>query len=149
MGTKMKASDFLNKDHQKLIIQAIEVAEKDTSGEIRIHIESHCNGDVLDRAAYLFAKLKMHKTQSRNGVLIYLALNDKKFAILGDGGINAKVPADFWDTIKKAMAQKFSEGKFTEGLIVGITTSGAKLKEFFPYQSDDVNELSNEISFGK
>jgi uncharacterized membrane protein len=145
----MKASEFFSKEQKQQIVQAIELAEKDTSGEICVHLESHCAGDVLDCAAYMFAKLKMHKTALRNGVLIYLAVKDQKFAILGDAGINAKVPAGFWDSIKEAMAQKFREEKFTEGLMEGISMSGSKLKEFFPYQADDINELSNEISFGK
>jgi uncharacterized membrane protein len=145
----MTASDFFSKEQQQKIVQSITDAEKDTSGEIRVHLENKCQEDVLDRAAYLFAKLNMHKTELRNGVLFYLAIKDKKFAILGDAGINAKVPAGFWDEIKEKMALSFRENKFTEGLIEGISLSGSRLKEFFPYQADDVNELSNEISFGK
>lgn len=91
----------------------------------------------------------MHKTGERNGVLFYLAVKDKKFAILGDAGINAVTPDDFWDTIKEEMLELFRENKFSEGLIKGIDLAGEKLKEHFPYQSDDVNELSDEISFGK
>jgi uncharacterized membrane protein len=145
----MTASKFLTKEQQQSIICAIEQAEKDTSGEIRIHVENNCSEDILDRAAYLFAKLKMHKTELRNGVLFYLAIKDKKFAILGDAGINAKVPAGFWDDIKSTMASYFKEGQFSEGLIEGICATGEKLKAFFPIQPGDINELSNEISFGK
>ena len=143
------AAEFLTKDEQLEVIHAIENAENNTSGEIRIHIESKCKEDVLDRAANIFAKLKMHKTELRNGVLIYLATTDKKFAIIGDAGINAKVPEGFWDEIKESMSAKFKEAKFTEGLIIGVSMAGTKLKEFFPIQHDDINELSNEISFGQ
>jgi uncharacterized membrane protein len=145
----MTTNSFLTKEQQQVIVGAIEQAEKDSSGEIRIHIESNCTGDILDRAAYLFAKLKMHKTELRNGVLIYLAIKDKKFAILGDAGINAKVPASFWDEIKDTMTTCFKENRFVDGLAEGIRTTGEKLKTFFPLQPGDINELSNDISFGK
>jgi len=141
--------DFLSETDQKKIVDAIKEAELNTSGEIRVHIESYCKGSVLDRAAYIFKKLKMHKTNLRNGVLFYLAYKDRKFAILGDAGINAKVPENFWDEIKERMAAKFREGKFAEGLSEGIIESGNQLKKHFPYQTDDVNELSDDISFGE
>jgi uncharacterized membrane protein len=140
--------DFLTETDKKKIVDAIKEAELNTSGEIRVHIESYCKGDVLDRAAYIFKKLKMHKTELHNGVLFYLAYKDRKFAILGDAGINSKVPENFWDEIKDRMAEKFREGKFAEGLSEGIIESGKQLKKHFPYQSDDVNELPDDISFG-
>ncbi len=140
--------DFLNETDKQMIVDAIKEAELNTSGEVRVHIESHCKGDVLDRAAYLFKKLQMHKTEQRNGVLFYLAHKDHKFAILGDGGINQKVPENFWDDIKEKISEKFKEGEFADGLAEGIKESGQQLKTHFPYQSDDVNELSDEISFG-
>ena len=140
--------DFLSEEDKKRIVDAIKEAELNTSGEIRVHIESRCKGNVLDRAAYIFKKLKMHKTAQRNGVLFYLAYKDRKFAIIGDAGINSKVPENFWDEIKDRMAAKFKEGKFAEGLSEGIIESGNQLKKHFPYQTDDVNELSDEISFG-
>jgi len=104
---------------------------------------------VLDRAAAVCASLKMHKTKLRNGVLFYLAIKDHKFAILGDGGINAVIPDDFWDNIKKMMQHKFKEGEFTVGLSSGIKMAGEQLKAHFPYQSDDINELDDDISFGE
>ena len=131
-----------------MIKQAVADAELDTSGEIRVHIERRCNGDVLDRGAYLFEKLGMHKTDKRNGVLFYLAIDDHKFAILGDAGINTVTPEDFWDVIKDKMQDEFIEGRFTEALAWGIREAGTQLKEHFPYQDDDVNELPDEISFG-
>jgi uncharacterized membrane protein len=130
------------------IVNAIKEAELNTSGEIRVHIEKNCPEDVLDRAAFIFEKLKMHKTKLRNGVLFYLAVNDRKFAILGDAGINAKVPEGFWDNIKETMLNHFKNGEFTRGLSEGIKMTGEQLKKHFPRKSDDVNELSDEISFG-
>jgi len=144
----MGVKDFFTEEQQSAIVQAIADAEKATSGEIRVHLESSCKGDVLDNAVYIFKKLKMHKTALRNGVLIYLAVNDRKFAILGDGGINAKVPENFWDQIKETMVSHFATGDFTNGLIQGILMVGDKLKAYYPIQSNDTNELSNEISFG-
>lgn len=145
----MEPADFLTKEGKKAVTDAIKEAELNTSGEIRVHIEDKCKVEVLDRAAYLFKKLKMHKTELRNGVLIYLAFGDRKFAVLGDVGINQKVPENFWDDIQEKMKEKFKEEKFAEGLSQGIIMAGEALKTHFPYQNDDVNELSNEISFGK
>jgi len=143
------AKSFLTPDQKAAVVNAIEVAEKNTSGEIRVHIENSFKGDVLDQAAYIFKKLNMNKTELRNGVLFYFAVKNQKFAILGDAGINTKVPENFWDSIKEKMASEFQLGRFAEGLALGIYMAGEKLKEHFPYQSDDVNELPNEISFGK
>jgi uncharacterized membrane protein len=142
------AKDFFSEEDKKRIVSAIKAAELNTSGEIRVHLEARCKEDVLDRAAYLFEKLQMHKTELRNGVLFYLAYADRKFAILGDGGINEKVPDDFWDEIKARAIEAFKEGDFVNGLCQGIELCGQQLKAHFPYQSDDVNELSDEISFG-
>lgn len=130
------------------IVNAVKQAELNTSGEIRIHIEDRCKGNVLDRAADVFAMLKMQKTEQRNGVLFYLALDDKQFAILGDAGINAVVPANFWESIKEEMMAHFKNGEFADGLVKGVEMAGEKLKQHFPYQTDDVNELPNDISFG-
>ncbi|WP_299579357.1 TPM domain-containing protein [uncultured Sunxiuqinia sp.] len=145
----MSVQDFFTDKEKKQITDAVKAAELNTSGEVRVHVEGKCPEDVLDRAAYWFEKLAMHKTALRNGVLFYLAVSDRKFAILGDAGINAKVPADFWDEIKEHMLSKFKEGRFAEGLAEGIEKAGEQLKAHFPYQTDDVNELSDEISFGK
>lgn len=137
-------------DQQKAMIRrAIEVAEMDTSGEIRVHIENTCKEEPMDRAAYVFSKLGMQKTANRNGVLFYLAVRDRKFVILGDAGINQKVPADFWENITELVLQNFRESKITEGLVEGVRMAGQQLKAHFPYQRDDKNELSNEISYGE
>jgi uncharacterized membrane protein len=145
----MKASTFFSKEQQAQILAAVKEAEMETSGEIRVHIESTLKDDVLDRAAWLFKKLGMHETAERNGVLFYLAVNDRKFAIIGDAGINAKVPGGFWDDISELLKKNFKEGKFTEGLSEGILLAGKHLKMHFPHKSDDVNELPDEISFDK
>lgn len=145
----MGVHKYFTEENKLQITNAIRVAETNTSGEIRIHIENSCKGDVLDRAAYIFEKLEMHKTELRNGVLFYLAVEDRKFAILGDGGINAKVDDDFWNSTKEIVISKLKEGLYAEGLSDGILRAGEILKEHFPYQADDVNELSDEISFGK
>ena len=137
-------------DTERLQIEnAIKQAEKNTSGEIRVHIETRCKKNVLDQATDVFAMLKMHKTELRNGVLFYLAMDDRQFGILGDAGINAVVPPAFWDSIKDEMTIHFKENNFAKGLSKGISMAGEKLKEHFPYQSNDVNELSDDISFGK
>ncbi|MGD9930630.1 MAG: TPM domain-containing protein [Mangrovibacterium sp.] len=145
----MSVQNFFSEQQKKQITDAIKAAELNTSGEVRLHVEGSCKGDVLDCAAYWFEKLKMHKTELRNGVLFYLAVNDHKFAILGDAGINAKVTDDFWGKIKEHMLGKFTQGLFAEGLAEGILMAGDQLKKHFPYQKGDVNELSDEISFGK
>ncbi|MCU0430228.1 MAG: TPM domain-containing protein [Cytophagaceae bacterium] len=141
------AKEFFNEQQQKAIVDAIKSAEKNTSGEIKVHIEKRCSAHVLDRAAEVFGLLNMHKTKLRNGVLFYLAVEDHKFAILGDAGINVKVPSNFWDSIKEMMQLEFRQGKFTEGLSNGIRMAGEQLKSHFPYQSDDINEISDDISF--
>ncbi|MBN2349687.1 MAG: TPM domain-containing protein [Bacteroidales bacterium] len=145
----MKTTEFIDSGQKKQIIDAIKEAELNTSGEIRVHIERRCPQDVLDRAAFLFEKLKMHKTEKRNGVLFYLSYEDKNFAILGDAGINAVVPDNFWDKIKETMVPFFKESKFAEGLARGISMAGEQLKSHFPHLQNDVNELSDDISFGK
>ena len=114
-----------------------------------MHIENACKGDVLDRAAYVFKQLGMEKTELRNGVLIYLAIKHRKFAIVGDKGINNVVPAGFWDGIKHDMLNSFLRNEFSIGLRNAIAAVGENLKKFFPYQKEDVNELPDDISFGK
>lgn len=136
-------------EQKQLIVEAIHEAEKNTSGEIRVHIEKKCNEDVLDHAAFMFDALNMQKTAQRNGVLIYLSTEDHQLAILGDAGINQKVSLNFWDNIKDLMIANFKQGKFTEGLTEGIKMVGEQLQQHFPYHKEDKNELSNDISFGK
>ena len=143
----MTSRTFFSKEEQQMIIAAIKEAELNTSGEIRVHIENHCKEEALERAAEVFYGLKMNHTAARNGILFYLAVKDHKFAIIGDEGINKNVEHDFWNDIKDEMISNFKENKFAEGLVAGILKCGERLKEYFPHQSDDVNELSDEISF--
>lgn len=143
----MDARQFFTTEQQHEIVEAIRQAEANTSGEIRVHIENHCRGDIMDRSAMVFNILKMNETAERNGVLIYLAIKDKKFSIIGDEGINKMVEHDFWNDVKDMMAGHFRSGNFTEGIIQGVLRVGEKLKTFFPHKSDDINELSDDISF--
>ncbi|WP_298151882.1 TPM domain-containing protein [Flavobacterium sp.] len=139
---------FLSKEEEQEIVQAIQAAEKETSGEIRVHIEKTTSIDAVDRAVEVFHLLEMHKTELKNGVLIYLAVNDKVFAICGDKGIDDVVPEHFWDSTKEAMAAHFRNGDFKQGLIDGIRKAGRQLQSHFPCADDDKDELSNEISRG-
>ena len=145
----MKPEDFLTADQQATVVDAVRLAEKGTSGEIRIHIDGDCPSTALERAEEVFGKLGMHRTKLRNGVLIYLACNTKVFAIIGDKGINDLVPDHFWEDVIVLMSSEFRAGRFTEGLSQGVLMVGEKLQTFFPYQKDDVNEQPDEISFGK
>ena len=138
---------LFTEQEQEEISNAISNAEKATSGEIRIALEEHCEGDVFERATSYFAKLGMDKTSRHNGVLIYMAHADHKFAIIGDRGINKVVPPDFWETTKVAMQAHFAAGNLAQGIIAGIVLAGEKLALFFPSQNDDVNELPNDIVF--
>ncbi len=137
----------LSDNEQEKIKHSIEWAEKNTSGEIRVCIEKKCKIEVLDRAVVCFHDLEMHKTKLNNGVLIYVATDDHKFAIIGDKGINALVPTDFWNTTKDLMASQFKNGNLAEAISVGIIEAGKQLKKYFPYQSGDGNELPDDIVF--
>ncbi|HOO97985.1 MAG TPA: TPM domain-containing protein [Bacteroidales bacterium] len=143
----MKASEFFTKEQQERIRSAIKEAEKNTSGEIRVHLETKLTGDILDRAAWIFRKIGMHLTETRNGVLFYMAVENKKFAIIGDVGINSKVTENFWDEIKSTVESEFRVSRFTEGLIKGILMTGEQLSGNFPRETDDINELPDEISY--
>jgi len=143
-----KVEDFLTASQEQQIIEAIKTAEKNTSGEIRVHLEKSTDKPPMERALEVFHFLKMDTTKLRNGVLFYFAVESKKFSILGDEAINNKVPENFWDTEKELVLTYFSKGDFSKGIELAIIEVGKKLKEFFPYQSNDTNELSNEISKG-
>jgi uncharacterized membrane protein len=131
------------------VIEAIKSAELNTSGEIRVHIDPSSDKDGLERAKEVFFELKMNETEAQNGVLFYLAVKEHKFAILGDAGIDKVVPDDFWNSTKELVIGEFKKGNFATGLQLGIAEAGKRLKEFFPYQKDDVNELPDEISKGQ
>ena len=143
------AKNLFTEKQQELIVGAIRDAELNTSSEIKVHIEKKCNEEVLDHAALMFDELEMQKTELRNGILIYLAVEDRNLAILGDTGINLKVPKNFWDATRDLMIHHFKSGEFAEGLFNGIKLAGEQLKTYYPYQSNNVNELSDDISFGE
>ena len=138
--------EFLTSGEQEQVVEAIKKAELNTSGEIRVHFENTLEKACLDRAKEVFVNLDMQDTKNRNGVLFYVAVHDRSFAILGDSGIDKAVPIDFWKSVKDQVISEFSKGNRVGGLVNGILEAGIKLKHYFPYENDDKNELSNEIS---
>lgn len=141
---------FFTEEEQQYIIEAIQEAEKQTSGEVKVHVEKNSPvADVMERAKEVFLFLNLHQTAQRNGVLFYLAYEDRKFAVLGDKGIDEKVSADFWNGTKDLLRSHFAAGQYKEGLRKGIEEAGLQLKKHFPYQSGDINELPDDISFGQ
>ena len=143
-----KIEDFLTTEEEQEIVNAIRVAEKSTSGEIRVHLEKNCKIDAFERAMEVFHYLKMDNTKQQNGVLIYVAVEDKTFVIFGDKGINDVVSDDFWNTTKNTMQAQFKDGNFKQGLIDGVLKAGKELETYFPWNHGDINELSNDISKG-
>lgn len=141
---------ILSTEDQDKVTHAVSMAENRTSGEIRVVVENVVgNYSAMDKAAKYFEKLEMHKTVLRNGVLIYLAVADHQFAIIGDKGIHERVESDFWECTKEKMVAHFRNGDYVKGLVEGIHQAGERLHTFFPRQDDDINELPNEIHFGK
>ena len=145
----MNVADFFSDEQKQRIKAAIERMEHKTSGEIRLHLEGDCKGDAYERALQVFHRLHMHKTKNRNAVLFYLAINHKKFAIVGDEGIHKNVPENFWMTVKDHVIDQFKQNKFTEGICDGIDMTGEMLHTYFPKNANDKNQLSDEISYGK
>ncbi|WCO02322.1 TPM domain-containing protein [Psychroserpens ponticola] len=143
-----KIEAFLTAQEEQDIIKAIRTAEQNTSGEIRVHLEKTSNKDAFDRAMEVFHYLKMDNTKQQNGVLIYVAVEDKTFVIYGDKGINDVVPSDFWDCTKDVMQSHFKNGDFKQGLIDGVLKAGKQLETHFPWIHGDVNELTDDISKG-
>ncbi|WOD44127.1 TPM domain-containing protein [Hwangdonia lutea] len=143
-----KIEDFLSPEEEQEIIEAIRIAEANTSGEIRVHIEKTSKTDAFSRAMEVFHYLKMDNTKLQNGVLIYVAVDDRSFVIYGDKGINDVVPDNFWNSTKDIMQTHFKSGHFKQGLVEGIKKAGTELAHHFPWKHNDSNELSNEISKG-
>jgi uncharacterized membrane protein len=137
---------MLTEKDKDLIQDAIAQAELETSGEIRVHIDKACDGDPVKRAIEVFEELRMHETQLRNGVLIFIAFSNQKLAIIGDKGINELVPSNFWDSTRDVMIQLFKKGQFTEGICAAVKEAGGQLATYFPLEEGDVNELNNKIS---
>ncbi len=142
----MTPEEFLTPEEELRIIKAIQEAEKNTSGEIRVHLESINQEPSMQHAWEVFEQIGMYKTAQRNGVLFYVDINHHVFTVIGDEGINRKVPDDFWETIKQTVLNHFKKGDYAIGLVQGILEVGEQLKTYFPYQADDVNELPDEIS---
>ncbi len=137
----------LSKPDEQRLIAAIQTAEQQTSGEIRVHFDTDKVDSALDRAKQIFAKLKMHETELRNGILFYVNLKQKQFAVWGDEGINKNVPENFWDNVKDTAISNFKDGKTIDGLEKCILMSGEQLKKYFPLAEGDKNELKNDISY--
>lgn len=142
----MEQKDFLARLDQPRIVEAIGAAESRTSGEIRVHIQPKAGNDIRNTAEKTFERLGMTKTNLRNGVLLFIASEENQFVILGDKGIDDRVPAGFWDTIAAALTIRFKAGEFTEGIVDAISATGEQLRTYFPYETDDVDELSNDIN---
>lgn len=140
--------DFFTKAQGDQIIAAIQRAERTSSGEIRVHLEDNCKGDVLKAAKRTFRKLNMHQTERRNGVIIFLAPERKEFAIYGDEGINEVVPENYWQDVRDILQKNFREGDFVQGVTQAIDLIGEKLRIYFPGVKDDINELPDDISYG-
>ena len=143
-----QVESFLTTIEEQEIVEAIRLAEDHTSGEIRVHIERTCNGDVDASALQVFSVLKMNNTKHRNGVLIYVAVDDHKFGIYGDEGINNVVAKTFWDDTKTIIETHFKNAYFKQGLVDGVLHAGQQLKKYFPVEDNNTNELSNTISKG-
>ena len=139
---------FLTAEEEQEIVNAILKAEKNTSGEIRVHIEASAKMDHFSRAQQVFHFLKMDNTKDQNGVLFYVAVDDRKFVIYGDRGIDKAMPNDFWESTKDIMAQYFGQGDFKQGIVEGILKAGKELKIHFPWEEGDTNELSDAVSKG-
>lgn len=138
--------EFLNREEEQRIVEAIRTAEKETSGEIRVHIENDSTKHCLEHAKEVFHLLHMDETAEKNGVLFYVAVHTHQFAIIGDSGIDEKVPDNFWNDVKDTVTGEFSKGNKADGLILGILEAGQKLQQYFPFQDEDKNELSDDIS---
>ena len=143
----MALVDFIPSEGQRRIADAITAAERQTTGEICVHVTPRCRGDVMKRAARTFNRLHLYTTKRRNAVLIFVAYEDRKFAILGDTGINAVVPRGFWDGEVEELTNYLKAGRPVDGLCAIIARMGERLSEYFPGERDDENELSNEVTF--
>ena len=142
----MEVEQFLTDQQEQDVINAIRQAENNTSGEIRIHLEKSLDQDALKRAQEVFHQLEMDKTVLKNGVLFYVAVDDHQFAIIGDEGIDNKVPDNFWESVRDEVISEFVKGNYTRGLVKGNLHAGEKLQEYFPFNDKGENEISDEIS---
>lgn len=143
----MTLDDYIPVSEQQRVVEAIAAAERGTSGEIKVHITPKCGKNVVRAATRMFNKLRMFATRHRNAVLIYLAFDSKRFAIVGDTAIHDAVPDNYWDSERDTLQGYLAQGLPADGLVEVIGDIGEKLKAFFPIEDDDENEISNEISF--
>lgn len=143
----MSSNNFLNEKQEKHIIKAIADAERMSSAEVRVHIEHHCKRDPLERAARIFHELGMDQTQQQNGVLIYIASEDRKAAVYAGKGIHKQVEDHFWNDVLNVILEHFKEQQYEQGIAEAVKKVGAKIKVLFPYQDGDVNELKDDISY--
>jgi uncharacterized membrane protein len=145
----MTAEEFLPEGERQRVMDAVRAAEQRTSGEIRIHLEDHCEEDVLDHAVFIFEELGMQRTRRRNGVLVYVSVADHRLAVIGDAGINARGGDGFWNDVVALLVDHFKQGRNADGLCAAVQRAGDKLAEFFPPEAGGgTNELSDDISFG-
>jgi len=146
-----RKKDFFSADERQAIIDAIQSAEKQTSGEVRVYVESRCRFvDPLDRAGEIFFGLRMEETAERNGVLVYVAIKDRQLAIFGDSGIHEKVGERFWQQEVSKMIHAFNRENYSDGIVKVVLDIGEALKKHFPYQGEkDKNELPDDIVFGR
>lgn len=149
MNERSAVEDFLTPDELARVKGAIQAAEKRTSGEIRVHLDEAITDKVLDHAAFVFEGLDMHRTKDRNGVLIYVSVPSRRVAVIGDSGIHAKLGDGYWHEVLGVVLSHFREGRMCEGLCRGVEHLGEQLRTHFPYERDDVNELDDDVSFGK
>ncbi len=145
IGSRMKQEEFLAQLDQDRIVQAIRGAELQTSGEIRVHVQRKAGAKIRNVAERTFERLGMTKTALRNGVLLFIATEERRFVILGDRGMDEKVPAGFWDEIAANLTVRFKNGEFTEGIVEAIAAAGEHLQQYFPRSDKDVDELPDEI----
>lgn len=148
MGRSALPSRFLTAEESRKVLDAIRAAEAKTSGEIRVHLDRKCKGDAEAAAKRAFEKIGMAATAEKNGVMLYLAVADHAFAVIGDSGIDAKVERDFWDRVRDSMSAAFREDRFGDGLANAVAEIGTRLAQSFPRKDGDRNELSDDISTG-
>ncbi len=149
MKDVLEVDEFLTRAELDRVRDAVRSAEKRTSGEIRVHLDAAIMEGGLDHAAFVFDDLGMKKTKDRNGVLLYVSVPSRKVAVIGDAGIHAKSGQHYWDAVLELVLSHFREGRHCEGLCAGVERIGDQLLEHFPFQRDDVNELDDDVSFGR
>jgi uncharacterized membrane protein len=137
---------FLTAAQLETVARAVHEAERGTAGEIRVHLDAACPGEPMARAVAVFERLGMHRTAARLGVLIYVAIEDRKLAVIGDTGIHARLPGDYWAGLTRTLAEDFRAGRPADGLVAAVRDVGAVLRQHFPRGPDDRNELGDEVS---